>query len=308
MSAIRVGTAMTYPLLQGGHAAAKPLLERAAAGGLDHVFVADHLSFQVGFGMDGLLQAALLAGLEPSLRVVVGVYLLALRHPVAVARQIATLSQAAPGRLIFGVGVGGEDRHEIEICGVDPATRGARTDASLEALCALLGGEPVSRSNDFFRFEEAWIRPAPDPPVPIQVGGRSPASLRRVARYAEGWLAAFVSPRRFAAGCEAVAAYAQEAERSAPPAEHGLQVWVGIDEKRSAARERLARAMHDMYRIPFEPFERYSPFGEVEEIAERLTDYARAGCRFFNVMPVASSPEREVDAVVELRERLRDTV
>ena len=64
MSAIQVGTAMTYPLLQGGHEVAKPLLERAAAGGLDHVFVADHLSFQVGFGMDGLLQAALLARLQ----------------------------------------------------------------------------------------------------------------------------------------------------------------------------------------------------------------------------------------------------
>ena len=306
MSAIQVGTAMTYPLLQGGHEVAKPLLERAVAGGLDHVFVADHLSFQVGFGMDGLLQAALLAGLEPSLRVGVGVYLLALRHPVAVARQIATLSQAAPGRLVFGVGVGGEDRHEIEICGVDPATRGARTDASLEALCALLLGERVSRSNEFFRFEEAWIRPAPDPPVPIVVGGRSPAALRRVARHAEGWLAAFVSPRRFSEGCEVVAAQAQEVGRNTAPVEHGLQVWVGIDGNRSAARARLAHAMHDMYRIPFDPFERYSPFGEVEEVAEWLADYARAGCRFFNVMPVASSPEREVDAVIELREQLRD--
>ena len=69
MTKIRVGTAMTYPLLQGGHAVAKPLLERAAAGGLDHVFVADHLSFQVGFGMDGLMQAALIAGLEPRLEI-----------------------------------------------------------------------------------------------------------------------------------------------------------------------------------------------------------------------------------------------
>ena len=308
MTEIRVGTAMTYPLLQGGHAVAKPLLERAAAGGLDHVFVADHLSFQVGFGMDGLMQAALIAGLDPRLEIVVGVYLLALRHPVSVARQIATLSQAAPGRLLFGVGVGGEDRHEIEICGVDPATRGARTDASLEALCALLGGQPVSRDNEFFGFEEAWIDPAPDPPVPILVGGRSPASLRRAARHAQGWLAAFVSPRRFEAACGEVTEHAQALGRRDAPRQHGLQVWVGIDEEPARARERLAHAMHDMYRVPFEPFERYSPFGSVEAVAERLADYARAGCRFFNVMPVASSPEHEIDAVVELRERLRDGV
>ena len=154
----------------------------------------------------------------------------------------------------------------------------------------------------------ACTDPAPDPPVPVLVGGRSPASFRRVARHGEGWLAAFVSPRRFAAGCEVVAAQAGEVQRSPAPAEHGLQVWVGIDEKRSNARERLAHAMSDMYRIPFEPFERFSPFGCVEEVAERLIEYAHAGCRLFNVMPVASSPEREVDAVVELRERLRDAV
>ncbi len=66
---------------------------------------------------------------------------MALRHPVPVARQIASLCEAAPGRLSFGVGIGGEDRHEIEICGVDPATRGRRTDESLEVLLPLLAGE-----------------------------------------------------------------------------------------------------------------------------------------------------------------------
>src|SRR5262245_30791762 len=111
----------------------RALLERVAAAGLDHVFVADHVSFHAGFGMDGLLQAATLAATEPALDVVVGVYLLALRHPVPVARQIATLCESAPGRLVLGVGVGGEDRHEIEICGVDPKTRGRRTDESLAA-------------------------------------------------------------------------------------------------------------------------------------------------------------------------------
>ena len=308
MTEIRIGSAITDPLLLGGHEVAKPLLERAAAGGLDHVFVADHLSFRVGLGMDGLVQAALVAGLEPRLEVMVGVYLLALRHPVAVARQIATLSQAAPGRLRFGVGVGGEDRHEIEVCGVDPTTRGARTDASLEALCALLGGKPVSRNNEFFAFEEAWIDPAPDPPVPILVGGRSGAALRRAARYAQGWLAAFVSPRRFEEACGEVAEHAQALGRRDAPTQHGLQVWVGIDDEPARARERLAHAMHGFYRIPFEPFERYSPFGSIDTVADRLADYARAGCRGFNVMPVASSREREIDAVVELGERLRDSV
>ena len=82
-------------------------------------------------------------------------YLLALRHPVPVAREIATLCESAPGRLVLGVGVGGEDRHEIEICGVDPRTRGRRTSESLETLRGLLSGEPVTHRGEFFAFDVA---------------------------------------------------------------------------------------------------------------------------------------------------------
>ncbi len=82
---------------------------RVVDAGCTHVFVADHVSFHVGLGMDGLMQAALIAGLEPRLQVVVGVYLLALRHPVPVARQIATLCESAPGRLVLGVGAVGDE-------------------------------------------------------------------------------------------------------------------------------------------------------------------------------------------------------
>jgi hypothetical protein len=59
-----------------------------------------------------------------------------------------------------------------------------------------------------------------------------------------------------------------------------------------------------MYRIPFERFERYSPYGGAAEIADALAPYVEAGCRHFNVMPVADSTERGIDAIAELRERL----
>lgn len=303
-STLRVGTVVTPQTLESGAVAARAFLERAAAGGLDHVFVADHVSFHVGVGMDGLVQAALIAGLEPTLEVVVGVYLLALRHPVPVARQVSTLAQAAPGRLVLGVGVGGEDRHEFEVCGVDPASRGRRTDESLGVLRRLLEGRPVTHDGFFFSFDEAWIVPAPDPPVPFLIGGRSDATVRRTARHGDGWLATWVSARRFAEVVRQVREEAENSGRADVRWQHGLQVWVGVDDDREKARARLAHGMEAMYRIPFERFERYSPFGTPAEVAAFLVPYLDAGCRRFNVMPVASSPEAEVDAVVELRERL----
>jgi alkanesulfonate monooxygenase SsuD/methylene tetrahydromethanopterin reductase-like flavin-dependent oxidoreductase (luciferase family) len=266
--------------------------------------MADHVSFLSGLGMDGLIQAALVAALEPRLGIYVGVYLLALRHPAPVARQLATLAESTPGRLVLGVGVGGEDRHEFEICGVDPRTRGRRTDECLAALRGLLSGEPTSFAGEFVQFEDALIRPAPTPPIPIVIGGRSEAALERVARFGDGWLAAWSSPRRYHAALEDIAARAARHERATPPTRHGLQVWVGLDADPAIARDRLATAMHDMYRLPFEPFEKYSPSGTAALVAESLQPYVEAGCREFNVMAVAPSTEAAIDGVAEIRERL----
>jgi alkanesulfonate monooxygenase SsuD/methylene tetrahydromethanopterin reductase-like flavin-dependent oxidoreductase (luciferase family) len=298
---VRIGIHADDAMWSGPLAARRALLERARRGGLDHVFVADHVSFHTGFGMDGLVRAATLAAQEPELAVHIGVYLLALRHPVPVARSIASLCESAPGRLVLGVGVGGEDRHEIEICGVDPKTRGRRTDESLAALRALLSGDPVSHDGEFFSFEKAWIRPAPDPPVPIVVGGRSAAALRRAGRLGDGWLGVWCSPRRYAEARAEVESHGAGREVTW---RHGLQVWVGLDPDPDAARKRLSRAMEGVYQIPFERFEKYCPYGPPEAVAGFLADYVAAGARDFNVMAVAASPEAGIDGVAEIRERV----
>ena len=278
------------------------LLARAAEGGLDHVFIADHVSFHDGRGMDGLINAATLLAAQADLAVCVGVYLLALRHPVTVARQIASLAHSAPGRLIFGVGVGGEDRHEIEVCGVDPCTRGRRTDEALGVLRRLLTGETVTHAGEFFQLDRATILPPPDPPVPIVVGGRSSAAVERARRFGDGWLGAWCSPRRLADVAAGIEANAQE---PAHGWQHGMQIWVGFDDRREAARERIAREMEAFYKVPFDKFERYSPYGTPDDVVGLLREYADAGCRIFNLKPVAPTEEHGIDAVVEVARLLR---
>ncbi len=307
-SRLRFGALAHGDLLHGVHESRRALAERVARSGIEHLFVADHVSFHTGFGMDGLIQAALAAPLHPDLGLYVGVYLLALRHPAPVARQLATLSESAPGRLVLGVGVGGEDRHEFEICGVDPRTRGRRTDEYLQVLRGLLSGEPVSFEGEFVRLEDACIRPAPKPPLPIVIGGRSQAALERVARFGDGWLAAWCSPARYASALAEIDARAAQLGRADRPMRHGLQVWVGLDADRRVARERLAAAMHELYRIPFEPFAKYSPSGDAAEVAEALLPYVASGCCDFNIMAVASSTEASIDGVGEIRERIRQAL
>jgi alkanesulfonate monooxygenase SsuD/methylene tetrahydromethanopterin reductase-like flavin-dependent oxidoreductase (luciferase family) len=136
------------------------VLAAVAEAGVDQIFMADHVSFRNGSGTDGFVEIAALSQLHPTLNVMISVYLLALRHPLPVARQLATMSKIAPGRVTLGVGIGGEDRHEIEICGVDPRTRGRRTNESLELVRALMTGKPVDYSGEFFE--------APKPASPLR--------------------------------------------------------------------------------------------------------------------------------------------
>ena len=134
ISKLSIGTVGSNALLMGDFQERADVMAQIKESAIDHLFIADHVSFHDGFGMDGLINAATLAAMNPDITVFLGVYLLALRHPVPVARQLSTLSLSAPGRIIFGVGIGGEDRHEMEVCGVDPSTRGRRTNDCLQVV------------------------------------------------------------------------------------------------------------------------------------------------------------------------------
>ena len=302
MGEIRIGL---FPAaLDQGNGAPQQLhatLRSIAEAGVDHLCVGDHVSFFVGAGSDGLITASSLLAAQTELPVYVGLYLLPLRHPVPVARQLATIAELAPGRLSLGVGIGGEDPHEIEICGVDPRTRGRRMDECLRILRGLAEGTPLAFDGEFFSFEDALIVPAPCPAIPLIVGGRSQAAVKRAATLGDGWLGIWVSPRRYGAVRDQIAVEATAAGRDPNRFEHALNVWCGFGATREAAREPLATAMQAFYQMPFEPFERYSPYGTPEQVAELLSPYVEAGCSTFNVIPCSDDDESAIAAVGELR-------
>mgnify|MGYP001284542693 CR=1 FL=1 len=143
--------------------------------GFDHIFMADHVSFRDGSGTDGFVEVASLSQLNPDIGVMISIYLLPLRHPLPVARQLASMARIAPGRMIFGVGIGGEDRHESEVCGVDPRRRGVRANESLEIIKGLLAGGPVSFAGREFEVTDAIIKPRPRQPIAALAGGEAAA-------------------------------------------------------------------------------------------------------------------------------------
>ena len=302
MNDVRVGITPPWDL---GHIAAEDQRRRLATvadAGIDHVFTADHVSFVGGAGIDGPVRLAAIGGMEPRLGLYLGVFLLSLRHPLVAARQIASLAEMAPGRVTIGVGVGGEDRHEFEVCEIDPATRGRRTDAALDIVRRLLDGETVNGDGVFYEFTEAQIRPTPAPRIAFTVGGRSDAAIRRAAGLGDGWLASWCSVGRFMSG---VAMTEDLGADRVVDWQHGLQIWAGIGADRAEARGYVADGMQTFYGIPFEAFEKYTPMGTADDITEFLLPYVEAGAKVINVSPCGPSREAEAEVMGAVADRLR---
>ena len=301
-SPIKIG--MTIPFIMGRQPAAterRAALTAIAHAGLDHVVFGDHVTFQGGYGADGLIQAAAALGARPDLDVYVGAYLLPLRHPVLVARQLADLADLAPGRLTLAVGVGGEDRNEITACGIDPATRGARSNESLVVLRRLLAGDPVTFAGAHIAVDNTVIRPAPWVPVPLVIAGRSAAAHTRAARLGDGWLGIWTSPARFADAVAGIAVRAEAAGREPAAFRHGLNVWCGLAANRDRANVAVASAMQELYQLPYAAFERWSPAGVPDDVADFLTPYLDAGCATFNLIACGD----DTDTVIDMAARVR---
>ena len=277
---------------------------RAEAIGLDGLIAGDHVTFY-GFGFDGLQTLTAVAAVTERIALKTAVYLLPLRHPMPVALQVAALSQLSLGRFVFGIGIGGEDPHEFTSCGIDPKTRGARTNEALEILSRVWYEDHVSFAGKHFQVDDVTLYPKPLGHVPIFVGGRSDAALVRAGRYGDGYTGIWQSIERMRQ-CESVIADAAEAAgRARDSVELGMQFWMSIDNDRSAARAMVAQGMGSTYRLPFERFERYTPYGSAREVAEFIAKYVEAGARHVNLIPVQASPEENIERAMEVQAALR---
>jgi probable F420-dependent oxidoreductase len=132
--------------------------------------------------------AAYLAGVTAKAELAVGVCIPALRQPVELAKQLATLDRLSAGRLRFGVGTGWL-AEEFLALGVPFQARGARLDAVLDVLNAVWSGRPPRGQYGPYEIPAGvCCYPTPKRPIPIYVGGTSNAAVRRVVDRGDAWL------------------------------------------------------------------------------------------------------------------------
>ncbi len=290
-SLLRVGIITSLPSAD----AVRETANRVEELGYDSIWVGDHMAWPLPI-LDPLLQLAQLAIVTRRVLLGTAVYLLPLRHPTPVAKQVATLDRLCGGRLIFGVGVGGEFPEEYAACGVPLRERGARLSEAIPLLKQLWTGRPVRSEGRFYAFPEVRLLPPAlqEGGPPIWCGGRSTAALRRIGRMGDGWVSYVVTPERYRQGLEKIAKAGAEAGRTWDRFGTGHLLFFRIDDDRDRAFEAAADHLGQRYAMDFrEPTRKYAAYGRPEELAERIVAFRDAGLRHVILDPVGPPEDRD---------------
>jgi alkanesulfonate monooxygenase SsuD/methylene tetrahydromethanopterin reductase-like flavin-dependent oxidoreductase (luciferase family) len=170
------------------------LAQAAERAGWDAFLLWDHLAFAWGKpAADPWVTLAAIAASTDRIALGTGVTPVARRRPHVVAHELATLDQLAPGRVIFGAGLGG-GHGEFARFGEDEGehTRAALLDEGLDVIRALLSGEEVNHRGEHFAVDGVTLLPKPGP-IPIWIGGMSRRARARAQRF-DGWFADTATP------------------------------------------------------------------------------------------------------------------
>jgi alkanesulfonate monooxygenase SsuD/methylene tetrahydromethanopterin reductase-like flavin-dependent oxidoreductase (luciferase family) len=214
--------------------------------------------------------------------------LLPLFQPPVVAKQLADLDRASGGRLVIGVGVGGEYPDDFHAAGVPITERGARTNEAIGLLRRFWTGEPVDHDGTHFAYSGLRIHPAPSRPggPPIVVTGRKVPAMRRAALLGDGWMPYLFSPDAYVRSVETITTLAAASGRDLGGFRWMAYIMCSLDDDPRRARKDAAEFLGSTYRSDFDPLiDRIAVTGDVPEVAHRLQSFVDAGARHLVLLP-----------------------
>jgi probable F420-dependent oxidoreductase len=215
---VRIGISLGPAGTPGEFAGAVDLLEQA---GVDSLWLSEITYSPMVEPFTGM---AFALARTRRLKAGTGVSVLPGRHPVLVAKQLASLAGLAPGRVLPVFGVLPAQPAERALFDVPDGRRAAVFDESLELIRLLLTAERVSFDGEFFTVSDATVGTLPAKPLDIWLGGSAPAGLRRIGRLADGWLGSLLTPAEAGAAVKIIQEAAAEARREVEDDHFGLSL------------------------------------------------------------------------------------
>ncbi len=296
-------------VMEGRHDAVSllALAGRAEALGYSSVWVGDSVLARPRH--DPLTLLAAVAVQAPRVELGTAVLLPALRNPVLLAHQVATLDQISQGRFILGVGIATDVpniRAEFEACGVPFDKRVGRMLEELRLCRALWTGQKVDWEGRW-TMHQGVLAPVPHRPggPPIWIGGNRPASLERVGRHFDGWFPTAPDPARFATQMEEIRGIARARGRDADALTGAMYLTLTVDDDRTRADARMDAFLEGYYGQPAAVIRarQVCYAGSASGAADWIAEYARAGASHI-VLRFAGDHERHLEALAGVREAL----
>jgi len=284
--------------------ALRTFLTRAEALGYDSGWVQEQILGDAPM-LEPVTLLTFVAALTSRVRLGTSVILPITRHPIHLAKALATLDQLSGGRLTLGVGLGGP--HVPEPPFAIPKERRARRLVEVLTVMKALWTQPRANfAGEFWNFTNLAMEPKPlqKPHPPIWFGARDEIALRRAVRHGDGWMGAGSSSTAdFLAQSAMLRRLLEEAQRDAKSFLISKRVYLALDDNRERAERRLREWFGVRYRNA-DMASQVSIWGGVSEVVDKLGELIRAGAHHFLLNPVFDDMEHLERLASEVMPRL----
>lgn len=277
-------------------------VELCEDGGVDSIWQTDRLISDEPF-LECITALAAIAGATQQLKFGMNVASAALRDPLVLAKQCATIDFLSQGRLLPAFGIGSARAPEWQATGRGTKGRGKRTDEALDIISQLWRGEPVTLSGDYYHYKDAVISPLPtQTKLPLWIGGGSEAAIKRTARIGSGWQAGLESPQEAGLAKKAIVQALKESGRHIDDDHYGTGFFFYF-----------GKASDDIAQRELARFNKLAPGKELshtiaigtEQIHQRINEYAEEGISKFILRPMGKD---DSDLLEQTRRLIDETL
>ncbi|MDL2213946.1 LLM class flavin-dependent oxidoreductase [Clostridia bacterium OttesenSCG-928-O13] len=265
-----------------------------------------------------LVTLAAVAQATTTIKVCTALLVVPFRHPVMVAKEVATLDHLSGGRVIMAAGIGAYQEEFKSMFGskVDGFKRGDMLDETLEALQLLWQGKPCSYKGTYYEFDDVECYPPPvQKPFPIYIGGNSEFGRRRAAKYAQGWLPAALPVEQVAAGLADIREMAAQNGRTDMDSfDVAPQFFIYVAKTQEEAEAKYQESQMYKHQLSLKnttlknqqlDYREISLVGSPETLKERIGRYVDAGVTTFSAMLFST---KTVDETLDMMQLFAEEV